>query len=146
MLRFAPGRRTLAGMGQRSIGSTKRRVRWGPQAVVVVTLCFVWVAGGLRSFTWPAMVFTAVGGLAIFVVAGRSAGPSTATPANRRDLAVWALWLGAVTGWELWALSMDPRSSHPTLSSLLNNVIETHPGRSAALLVWLALGWWLARR
>ena len=133
-------------MGQRSVGSTKRWVRWGPQAVAVVTLCFVWVGGGLSSFTWPAMVSTTVAGLAIFVVAWRSAVPSRAISANRRDLAVWALWLGAVTGWELWALSMHPRSSHPTLSSLLNNLIETHPGRSAALLAWLALGWWLARR
>src|SRR5690348_13489792 len=143
MLRFAPGRRTLAGMGQRSIGSTKRRVGGGPPGVGGVTLWLGWVGGGPRPFTLAALVFTAGGGLAIFVVAWRSAGPSTATPANRRDLAVWALWLGAVTGWELWALSMHPRSSHPTLSSLLNNVIETHPGRSAALLVWLALGWWL---
>jgi hypothetical protein len=133
-------------MGQRSVGSTKRRVRWGPQAAAVVTLCFVWVGGGLSPFTWPAMVSTTFAGVVIFVVAWRRSGTTTVTPANRRELAGWGLWLAAVTGWELWALSMQPRSSHPTLSSLLNNLIETHPGRSAALLAWLALGWWLARR
>lgn len=136
-------------MGQHAVGSTGRRDLWTAPALGAATLCYVWVGGGLRPFTWPAMVSTTIGGLAIFVVAWRRAGATAitpaSTPASRPGLVAWALWLAAATGWELWALSMHPRASHPTLSSLLNDLMETHPGRSAALLVWLGLGWWLAR-
>jgi Na+/proline symporter len=133
-------------MGQRAVGSTKRPVLWAPLALGAATLCYVSIGGGLSPFTWPAMVSTTIGGLVIFVVAWRRSNASTAVLASRSGLVAWAAWLAAVTGWELWALSMHPRSSHPTLSSLLNNLIETHPGRSVALLAWLGLGWWLARR
>jgi hypothetical protein len=133
-------------MGQHAVGSPKRRVRWRLLALAAATLCYAWVGGGLSPFTWPAVVSTIIGGLAVFIAAWRGPTTSTTTPASRQDLVAWVLWLAAVTGWELWALSMHPRSSHPTLSSLLNNLLETHPGRSVALLVWLGLGWWLARR
>jgi hypothetical protein len=130
------------------VGVPTEGSRWprSATALVTVALAYAWLAGGLRPFTWPAGVSTALGGLAIFVFAWQY----RATPAHvrhdRRNLVAWAVWLAAITGWELWALSMTPRSRHPTISSLINSAIETHPGRSIAVLAWLALGWWLARR
>jgi hypothetical protein len=119
---------------------------WRATALVMVALVYAWVAGGLRPFTWPAAVSTTVGGLAIFVLAWRYRG----TPAQVRHdphwLTAWTVWLAAATGWELWALSMTPRASHPTISSMINSTVESHPGRSIAVLAWVALGWWLARR
>jgi hypothetical protein len=119
---------------------------WRATALVTVALAYAWLAGGLRPFTWPAGVSTALGGLAIFVLAWQYQATPTHVGHDRGTLAAWTVWLAAITGWELWALSMTPRSRHPTISSLINSAIETHPGRSIAVLAWLALGWWLARR
>lgn len=119
---------------------------WRVTALVTVALAYAWLAGGLRPFTWPAAVSTALGGLVIFAVAWRYRGTPTRVRHDREHLVAWTVWLAAVTGWELWALSMTPRSRHPTISSLIDSAAETHPGRSVAVLAWLALGWWLARR
>jgi hypothetical protein len=140
------GRRTLASMGLPVIGSTRPWLRWRVTALVAAALGYARVGGGLRPFSWPAMVATALGGLAILILAWRRGRSPASVRASREGLVAWTLWLVAVTGWELWALSMHPRSTHPTISSLLDSVVETHPGRSVAVLAWLALGCWLARR
>ena len=36
--------------------------------------------------------------------------------------------------------------AHPTLSVMTDPVLASHPGRSAVLFLWLALGWFLFRR
>jgi hypothetical protein len=69
-------------------------------------------------------------------------GPSTSwrrTPA----------WFGAIavaTGWELYCLFSLPRSSHPTISSMLDAVDGSHLGRGVAFAVWLVLGWYVVTR
>ncbi len=65
-----------------------------------------------------------------------------------------AAWAGVLVGggvWELAALLQQPSLTvtsrqHPTLSALTDPVLASAPGRSAALGLWLALGWWLVRR
>ena len=57
-----------------------------------------------------------------------------------------AALLGALLGWELLACSLSPRSDHPTLSSLADAALRPRPVEAAAFLVWLWLGWALARR
>jgi len=133
-------------MGLPVIGSTRLWLRWRATAVVAAALGYAWVGGGLRRFSWPAMAATTLGCLAILIAAWRRGRATASVRASREGLVAWTLWLVAATGWELWALSMRPRSTHPTISSLLDSVVETHPGRSVAVLAWLALGWWLARR
>jgi hypothetical protein len=59
------------------------------------------------------------------------------------------LWIGlaaAVSLWELVSFVQHPRSEHPTLSSLTNTLFASHAARTLGLLVWFALGAWLARR
>jgi len=136
-------RRTLASMSLPTVASRPWR-RWRTAALIAVVLGYAWAGAGLRSFTWPAMVSTSLGGLAVLVLAWQRNACTATTRVSREGLVAWTAWLAAATGWELWALSGQPRSTHPTLSSLINIVIETHPGRSVALLAWLALGWWLA--
>jgi hypothetical protein len=133
-------------MGLPMVASMRPSLPWRVSALVAGALGYAWVGGGLRPFTWPAMVSTTLGGLAILIPAWRRGRSPSRIRASREGLAAWTVWLAVATGWELWALSMQPRSTHPTISSLLNGVVETHPGRSVALLTWLALGWWLARR
>jgi hypothetical protein len=133
-------------MGVPTVGAMRSWLRWRTAVLVAVVLGYAWAGGGLRSFTWPAMVSTSLGGLAVFVLAWRRPrSPATVRP-SREGLVAWTAWLTAATGWELWALSGQPRSTHPTISSLINILIETQPGRAVALLAWLVLGWSLARR
>jgi hypothetical protein len=53
---------------------------------------------------------------------------------------------GATGVWELQAFLQRPRRDHPTLSSLSNDLFRSPSSRAVALLLWLALGVWLARR
>jgi len=48
--------------------------------------------------------------------------------------------------WELQAFLQRPRAGHPTISSLTNDLLQGHLPRAGAMLLWLAAGWWLARR
>jgi hypothetical protein len=59
---------------------------------------------------------------------------------------VWAVLAVATLVWELQAFLQHPRPEHPTLSSLSNDLLASYPARASALVVWLALGVWLARR
>jgi hypothetical protein len=127
-----------------TVGLWRSWCHWRTVALIVVVLGYAWIGGGLRSFTVPAMVSTALGGLAVFILAWQRKARTKTTRVSRDGTLMWTAWLAVATGWELWALSMHPRATHPTISSLINTLIETHPGRAAAVLAWLALGWWLA--
>ncbi len=35
----------------------------------------------------------------------------------------------------------SPRRLHPTLSSMANALMDTHPGRAAVFAAWLLVGW-----
>jgi len=59
---------------------------------------------------------------------------------------VWGLLAALIGTWELQAFVQHPRDEHPTLSSLSNELLTTTTSRAIAMLAWLALGVWLARR
>ena len=103
------------------------------------------MTAGLRPFTLPALVATLAGGLVVILVGGRMSAPAAA-----RDPVggawVWLALGGATALWELQAFLQHPRSAHPTISSLTNNLMQSHVSRAGAMLVWLAAGVWLARR
>jgi hypothetical protein len=103
------------------------------------------VATGLAPFTVPALVATLGGGCAI-IIAGRRQSPPVAPRAPVGGAWPWAALGGAAVVWELQAFLQHPRAGHPTVSSLTNDLLEGHLPRSAAMLVWFAAGWWLARR
>ena len=74
-------------------------------------------------------------------------------PANRsvsgartRGVAVWLVLAVALGAWQLASYLQSPRDEHPTLSSLTNAALDSHPARAAAFVAWLAGAAWLARR
>ena len=71
--------------------------------------------------------------------------PATRQSSKRGEW-VWALLAALIVAWELQAFLQHPRQEHPTLSSLSNELLASTPSRAVALLAWLALGAWLARR
>ena len=111
----------------------------------MVAVAYAWVATGLRPFTLPALVATLAGGLVVILVGGRLAAP-VASCGPVRGAWGWLALGSAVALWELQAFLQHPRSAHPTISSLTNNLMQNHASRAGAMLVWLAAGVWLARR
>ena len=111
----------------------------------MLAVAYAWVATGLRPFTLPALVATLAGGVVVILVGGRLTAP-VVSPRPVRGAWVWPALGSAVAVWELQAFLQHPRSAHPTISSLTNNLMQNHVSRAGAMLVWLAVGIWLARR
>jgi hypothetical protein len=121
---------------------------------VVAVLVWSWFASGVRTFTRPAEVLTFVPAFAVLLLTlwPRSRGTTRSlqrrrnnTPYNPRGLSLWLALLVAVIGWEMFQLFSKPRERHPTISSLLNTLISTHPSRFAGYLLWLIAGYLLVR-
>jgi hypothetical protein len=132
-----------------------RRVQLLLILAVAAVLVWSWFASGVRTFTRPAEVFTFVPALAVLLLtllplrrARRSRRRDAAGSHPHYDplgVALWAGILVAVLGWEMFQLFSKPREHHPTISSLLNSLISTHPSRFAGYLLWLAAGFLLLR-
>ncbi len=61
-------------------------------------------------------------------------------------IATWAALAATAGAWQLAAYLQHPRADHPTLSSLANEVLDSHLARAAAFVVWIAAVRGLARR
>ena len=106
---------------------------------------YAWVTTGLRPFTLPALVATLGGGVVVVLVGSRLS-PPVAARRPVRGAWLWVVLGGAVAVWELQAFFQHPRAAHPTISSLTNDLLQSHAPRAGAMLVWFAAGVWLARR
>ncbi len=111
---------------------------------------WAWFASGVRTFTRPAEVLTFIPGLAVVLItlvpSLRPRRPATPRPRHRRwSVLPWVALLSAIVGWELLQLFSQPRSAHPTMSSIINDLLSTHPTRFLGYLGWLFLGWLLVR-
>lgn len=99
-------------------------------------------------------VFTAIPGFAAILYAVRKGWhrtkrpgrPVHVDPAVLFGLAVWGLLIALFAAWVLATFFSHPRSTYPTLSSLMNTVFENYSLRAAGFLGWLALGWYMVRR
>jgi hypothetical protein len=121
---------------------------------VAGALLYAAAASFTHPFTPVADAVTALPlGVAVVAVVGRiRVGLRSPSPAGGIDSPAtsgWVMWAGivaVVAGWELYCLANLPRSRHPTLSSLIDMLDSTHPGKAAAFAAWLTLGWFLAWR
>jgi hypothetical protein len=128
------------------VEATRRsgRVTWRIVAVLIGAFAYSWIASGLRPFTHPEAIAVAiplaVGGIAVLRVRV-DAGDTT-----RRGTWVWGALFAALVVWELASYRFSPRVDHPTLSSIADWAMSTHPGRFGMFAAWLAVGCWLFRR
>ncbi len=115
-------------------------------------LAFAVIVGGFGRYSWPATVaVVSVGAMAIAVTWRRPVreGPEQAK-LDAVGAAVWAAPFLALGLLELTNLLLQPSLkadsyAHPTLSVLTDPILASHPGRSVALLMWLAVGWFLVK-
>jgi hypothetical protein len=104
------------------------------------------MATGLRPFTGPALIVTLLSGLAAIIAGSRREARRPSGPPRHGGSSVWAVLFLALIVWELAAFTGLPRADHPTLSSLANTALDSHPVRTMAFLLWLVGGAALARR
>ena len=111
------------------------------------------IVGSFSRYSWPATVGVIALGAAVVAVGWRG-------PLRRRPdpgplplpgATLWASVLVAGGLWELVSLFQQPdlttsSYAHPTISTLTDPLLVSHAGRSVALVVWLAIGWFLAGR
>jgi hypothetical protein len=128
------------------VEATRRRgrVTWRAAAVVAVALAYSWIASGLRPFTHPEAVAVAVP-LVVAGVAMLRMRPGAGSPTHRGTW-VWVTLFAALVAWELVSYRLSPRVDHPTLSSVADWAMSTHPGRLGMFAAWLGVGYWLFRR
>jgi hypothetical protein len=90
----------------------------------------------------------AIPALVGLAVAMRTAGTGRTAAADASERGAAAIWIGlfvVAAAWELNAYFSSPRSAHPTLSVIADNVMSVQPGRALVFGLWLALGWVLVR-
>jgi hypothetical protein len=124
-----------------------------PIMALTFAIVYAVVIGGFDRYSWPATFAVVVPGVVGLLVAfqrAQSPGPESA-PIGRVGAIAWAAVFVSLGLWELANLLLQPdlvtgSYAHPTLSTLLDPVLAVHSGRSALLLAWLGLGWYLARR
>jgi hypothetical protein len=116
-------------------------------AVAVGLVAYAWWAVGLAPFSAQATAAVVVAGVAAMAV-GRSQRRPRRSPGDGdvSGLGRWAGLAAVAAAWQLAAYLQHPRADHPTVSSLANELLDSHPARAAAFLVWIAAAWWLARR
>lgn len=129
-------------------------------AGLAAALAYAVVASFTRPFTVPADIVTALalaagaGALAATLRVSRPTPPPAASsraghdapPERARWWPAWAALVLAVVGFELYTYLGAPRPAYPTLSSLIDMLDATRPGKVVAFSAWLALGWCLVRR
>jgi hypothetical protein len=129
----------------------RRRVLW--PALAAIAIGYAIVAGGFERYSWPGTIAVILPASIVLVVSWRGPLPGAPTPMRPsvRGSVLWAAVFITMGLWELTMLLMQPTLktdswAHPTLSTLMDPVLVSHPGRTISLCVWAALGWFLVLR
>jgi hypothetical protein len=111
----------------------------------LVVGAYAWWAVALAPFSRAATVAVLLaGGTAAAVGARRRR--SGRPREDGKGLVAWAALAAAAAAVQLAAYLQHPRFDHPTISSLTNALLDSHPARAVAFVVWLAATVELARR
>ena len=113
-----------------------------------VLLAYAWIGSGFESMTWPATLAIALPAAVVATTVLRhkqQAAPVELGPALRRTTIAWSVLIGAGLLWEAWAFFHQPAPTvpswdYPTLSTLLDPVLDHRLLRFAGWLIWLHAG------
>jgi hypothetical protein len=109
---------------------------------------YAWVAGTAAPFSGKALVSVLIPGAVLGVIAYGH--PPERIPAPETlditGVSYWLICLAALFEWEASAFKDNSLPWHPSLTDLINPLLQPHPVKSAAILVWLLAGWGLVRR
>lgn len=125
---------------------TARPVRNSLLAVVLAG--YAWMVGGQPPFSNKALFSVLLPGAVLGAIAyGR---PPERIPApesiDLTGFSYWVICLAVLFEWEASAFRDGSPWWHPALTELVNPLIQPHPIKSAAIVVWLLSGWGLVKR
>jgi hypothetical protein len=113
----------------------------------VAIVAYAAVAALCQPLTLPAVVAVLLAAVGLFVLIPRRTRTAARSPGrSRAALMQWSAVALAVVGWEFVAFAWGNDADHPTLSLLLDPVLDTYPGRLAGWLLWLGAARWLVSR
>jgi hypothetical protein len=117
----------------------------GRAAAFAALVVYGWWATSLPPFSGVAALAVLAGGV-VALGWGITHRRPRSRPIERRGLTVWLVLALALAGWQLVAFVQEPRSRHPTISSITNAVLETHVAQALAFAGWLFVAVKLAER
>jgi len=132
--------------------------RWVIAAAIVCALGVCVAVSFTRPFTGGADLVTAIALVAMVVLqllVARSTRPrisrgiphdSSVRSATLASFSPWIVVSLLVVAFELFNYFSSPRTMHPTLSSLSDELSGSHLGKAALCFAWLALGAVLLKR
>lgn len=111
-------------------------------------VAYAWVLGGTAPFSTKALLGVLFPGAVLGFIAFRRP-PERVAPPESVDVTGLSYWLIAIAllfEWEASGFRTGTNSWHPTLTELLDPLLQPHPIRSAAIVAWLMAGWALVKR
>lgn len=139
----------------RSAGSGRwlTRARWpsgrARAALIGLGLAgYAWVDATAAPFSMRALVGVLIPGAVLAGIASRWQ-PRRIAPPERLDVAgmsYWAICITMLFEWEASAFRDNSWPWHPSLTNLINPLLAAHPLKSAAIVVWMLIGWALVKR
>lgn len=122
--------------------------RWPRAAVLVAAATYAVVMGQLHSFTWESTLgLTLAGAVALWVGLDRDRPRLPAAPRpSWVGIGAWAVPILGFSALEIVNDLLGSTYQHPTLSVLMDPVLENPVYRTAAVALWLLTGWELLRR
>jgi hypothetical protein len=111
-------------------------------------ISYAWILAGTAPFSMQALLGVLLPGAVLGGIAyGRP--PERIRPPAAVDAAGFSYWIICIAllfEWEASAVRDNSPPWHPSLTNLINPLIEPHPVKCAAIVVWLLAGWALVKR
>ncbi len=126
----------------------RRGSRARTAAIGIVAAGYAWAAGSTTPFSTISLVYVLIPGVAVAAIA-YGWPPERIPPPDKLDItgmSYWAVAVAALFEWEASAYRDNSLPWHPSLTDLINPLLGPHIVKSAAILVWMLVGWALVRR
>jgi hypothetical protein len=124
-------------------------VTWPRVVFVAGSVALAYIGSGLPSHDWTSLVAVALPAAGILVLSLTRPVPADVptdrSPRVRRAVLAWGLLIVAALAWEAWAFFGQPawnvsNPAHPTVSGLVDPLLEYRAVRFAGWLAWLWVG------
>jgi hypothetical protein len=119
---------------------------WLRGVLVVAALLVAILGASFPTHGWPSTIMVLIPSATVFIIATRQpAEPQVRDASLTRGLVLWSVLIGAALLWEAYAFVQQPDWSlpshdYPTMSTLLDPVLEHGPLRVVGWLLWLGVG------